>query len=1524
MFAPEGFDLPLPLGVDTHPEPQPPKYLKHQVYDKPDVFSKVDEHAIQVASHDHPSFRDLMWDLVYQYKLDELERSRAIFRWMSSKDMQNIRFQSFMPNSPEEVLLSFKNNRGTFARIFEIMCSYSGIHCVTVSGYAKGVDYLPGDRFSGLPPNHSWNVMHIRGSWQLVDAHWAARYLSSGRNVPENVVYEYDDFYFMMEPQQAVYSHFPEDQRWQLLTHPLTLTQFENLPLTKSQFFKCAIDFLDQHHGVVYTRDGRLRMTLGFWRPGGFTYKLQYLITSAGRSQPESIVANPSDLRDRLPNISEDLRSFLLQETTRDRLNFYFRLPASGVYYLTIYAQELSNLAVGRESTFRAACEYKVVCDCPATDAQPYPTCHDANWGPAWSHVQHYALEPTHSEGVIIVNSKQGWSVADGRNPPPTTVDIGFGKRRPEVNLLAKLHKNDMPDEMLDQYQRVTETARNTHFCITLPEPGEYGLEIYANEPAEGDTYTHMCQYLLQYEAPPGWRPTTPRLTASGSDAGPSPETVQSWRQVAPSGDRFTKSARVPGESGGSLREMFNYELHAPPMGKLPHPYADSQYAESNSKPARANNVRDLGDDFPSPPPQSALAYNNASEYSVHPSRLGTTDRFAMPPPPGPSGISELTENFSDIQIKQSPPGPTSATTSRYQPANVSATPYGTSGSFSGPQPYVPPSGSPGRFVTSASVQPSSGVTFNGAGPFPYNHMSPQGSTTSSGSASRLPYYQQQYDQISSTPGGPTVHDSPGQSYRPDQSTANWSAGPIQREPPKEFALHPLAAETLIEKPRPQELPYNDNSTVPFGSFETFRRVDEHAVSVSQQQQDNFKQLIWQLIYARNITDELEKVRVIFLWLCTKDLHKMNFDNVKPDSPEDILMGIRTGKSTYAQIFYTLCRYAGLHCKLLIGYAKGAEYAPGMHFSGRQGQHSWNAVLVDKVWRLVDCHWAARRLIGKRPSPDNVRYGLDMFYFLANPGQLIYTHFPHDADWQLLRHPITLKEFENLAPVKSAFFKYNLDLVTHRNAVIICTEPEVCVTIAFPPDAERYLSFTFGLSIDNKEGSEEYRGLPLSRYGRQEIDVAEHKSLFYVRPPRPGAYKLLIYAKQHNARKNGSVNDGSFDSLTDIGSENMYGAVCEYRLVANFGPNSSLPPYPPCQSSSYGRNELADNYQVVAMCTYSTVRAVRGCLELPFILGASSTGSFPRLMGKLKSTFLSEDVLARSLLQRSVDGNRRAVLAVFLPEPGEYGLEVYANNPDRDGNSFFVIWQYIIISDSESPVRGLPTIPPAYLGPMPRFEPMGLSTVSHPDPFVHANTGEMCIQLSQSSERPVRIMAQLIHASNDVSEDCSQQVLQQMQDKQIYFVIRFPHLGFFKFQIYALPYSEPGESLPGVYNYLLEATQVHRGRNGQVMCFPQQFAQWKEGCYLHCPLDGVLSPGSVVGNQTADSIPFRLTVPTARAVAVVVGDHWTHLSKVGDRWEGQVPMKEHWGLENQLSVCANYDAIDGNYGTLLEYRLVKR
>jgi len=64
-----------------------------------------------------------------------------------------------------------------------------------------------------------------------------------------------------------------------------------------------------------------------------------------------------------------------------------------------------------------------------------------------------------------------------------------------------------------------------------------------------------------------------------------------------------------------------------------------------------------------------------------------------------------------------------------------------------------------------------------------------------------------------------------------------------------------------------------------------------------------------------------------------------------------------------------VCSNVGLHCEVVSGFAKGADYHPGMKFSDKpsaEGQHSWNVILIDGVWWPVDCHWAARKRVGKQ------------------------------------------------------------------------------------------------------------------------------------------------------------------------------------------------------------------------------------------------------------------------------------------------------------------------------------------------------------------------------------------------------------------------------------------------------------------------------------------------------------------------------------------------------------------------------
>jgi len=91
----------------------------------------------------------------------------------------------------------------------------------------------------------------------------------------------------------------------------------------------------------------------------------------------------------------------------------------------------------------------------------------------------------------------------------------------------------------------------------------------------------------------------------------------------------------------------------------------------------------------------------------------------------------------------------------------------------------------------------------------------------------------------------------------------------------------------------------------------------------------------------------------------------------------------------------------GLHCEVVSGFAKGADYHPGMKFSEEDssgGQHSWNVILVDSVWRLVDCHWAARKRVGKQVGSNALHCQMDLYFqtiltSLALCQYFFYSHY---------------------------------------------------------------------------------------------------------------------------------------------------------------------------------------------------------------------------------------------------------------------------------------------------------------------------------------------------------------------------------------------------------------------------------------------------------------------------------------------------------------------------------------------------
>jgi len=78
---------------------------------------------------------------------------------------------------------------------------------------------------------------------------------------------------------------------------------------------------------------------------------------------------------------------------------------------------------------------------------------------------------------------------------------------------------------------------------------------------------------------------------------------------------------------------------------------------------------------------------------------------------------------------------------------------------------------------------------------------------------------------------------------------------------------------------------------------------------------------------------------------------------------------------------------------------------------------------------------------------DSLRYEYDDHYFLTDPREFIYEFFPLQEEWQLLKRPISLREFENLPFVRSLFFRYGLHFADEGYGAVVYTDDTGAATV---------------------------------------------------------------------------------------------------------------------------------------------------------------------------------------------------------------------------------------------------------------------------------------------------------------------------------------------------------------------------------------------------------------------------------------------------------------------------------------------
>jgi len=188
---------------------------------------------------------------------------------------------------------------------------------------------------------------------------------------------------------------------------------------------------------------------------------------------------------------------------------------------------------------------------------------------------------------------------------------------------------------------------------------------------------------------------------------------------------------------------------------------------------------------------------------------------------------------------------------------------------------------------------------------------------------------------------------------------------------------------------------------------------------------------------------DLQKVRAIFRWITdniayrtSETINHKKKSRIKEEEDgtddttllkpldervsETVLANKLAVCDGYARLFKTLCKYAGLHAEVITGYGKTEPHKVHQRF---RNNHSWNAVMIDSVWQLLDVTWASGYI--SWPGDQFIRQ-LDEQYFLSPPEVFIREHYPDDLRWTLVDDPPLMAEFK-VSPFKQkSYIKYNI------------------------------------------------------------------------------------------------------------------------------------------------------------------------------------------------------------------------------------------------------------------------------------------------------------------------------------------------------------------------------------------------------------------------------------------------------------------------------------------------------------------
>lgn len=320
----------------------------------------------------------------------------------------------------------------------------------------------------------------------------------------DSLRYEYDDHYFLTDPREFIYEFYPLQHEWQLLKHPLTLLEFEELPFVRSLFFRYQLYFPDDKDtkAILYTDNSgagnvRIGMPARLSPSLIFHYNLKFCDrVEHNGGHNGSMNGNGNELNSGDTYEGCSLKRYVMQSVNNNVVSFRIHAPTYGQFIMDIFANATTpkEYLTGEPMKFKSVCKFKIICSRLDTVMVPLPDCASGEWGPMKATRLFGLIALTNQEALIFCSSP--------------VLDIQFRMSRPLTDFMASLHKNGIEEKKLLRYVSTHVQEDIVTFLVKFPEDGQYGLDIYTREVNGHQTHsngsghekqflTHCCKYLI-------------------------------------------------------------------------------------------------------------------------------------------------------------------------------------------------------------------------------------------------------------------------------------------------------------------------------------------------------------------------------------------------------------------------------------------------------------------------------------------------------------------------------------------------------------------------------------------------------------------------------------------------------------------------------------------------------------------------------------------------------------------------------------------------------------------------------------------------------------------------------------------------------------------------------------------------------------------------------------------------------------------------------------------------------------------